>query len=110
MQVLLHPIVRKAHVIACTVLRSQERPGQSATLRHLEESALIVAQLGLDATAVAAALLHEVLDSGVFSADALRKFTSSEICSLVIGVAKASRTVALYGDTRELQTQVWCCD
>ena len=105
-KVLYHPIVQKAHTIAQTVHGDTTRPDGMQVVRHLEETAAIVATLGMDAACCSAALLHECLGPGLLSEADLSALTSNEICAMVSGVAKASGVTDMYGAESGLQDKV----
>lgn len=103
---LYHHLVQKAYVCAATVHGSNVRPDGSKTLDHLEETALTVSSLGLDAVAVAAALLHEVFGDTGLDESTLRSFVGDEVTDLVVGVSKASRLCKMYTEHQDLQNEV----
>jgi HD domain len=105
-KVLWNPVVHKAYVVASTVHQGHARHDGSEVMQHLEDTAIVVAMLGMGATAVAAALLHECLGGWGLDEAALCKFTSNEICALVGGVTKASRVTNMYGLEAGLHDEV----
>jgi (p)ppGpp synthase/HD superfamily hydrolase len=109
--VLHHPLVQKAYACAATVHGGNVQLDGSKRLEHLEKTALAVSSLGLDAVAVAAALLHKVLDDSGLDDSTLRTFVGEEVTDLVAGVSKASRLCKMYTEHRDLQDEVGfvCC-
>jgi (p)ppGpp synthase/HD superfamily hydrolase len=105
-QVLHHPLVQKAYACAATVHGGNVQLDGSKRLEHLEKTALTVSSLGLDAVAVAAALLHKVLDDSGLDDSTLRTFVGEEVTDLVAGVSKASRLCKMYTEHRDLQDEV----
>jgi (p)ppGpp synthase/HD superfamily hydrolase len=104
--VLCNQTVENARIVAATVHKGQQRADGTSMIMHLEETALVVAMLGLDAAPVAAALLHECLNDEDMDEYLLSKFVTNEVVSLVSGVAKASRLTDLYGAEAGLHDEV----
>jgi GTP pyrophosphokinase len=84
-------VVREAYVASARAHEGQTRASGEAYVLHTVAVAKILADLYLDPTTVAAALLHDVLeDTGVEFAE-LRDRFGSEIASLVDGVTKLGK-------------------
>ncbi len=84
-------IVREAYLAAARAHEGQNRASGEPYLAHPLAVARILADLRLDPTTVAAALLHDVLeDTGVEPAE-LRERFGVEIAALVDGVTKLGR-------------------
>jgi GTP pyrophosphokinase len=81
-------LVKRAYDFAAIAHQGQQRESGEPYLEHSLETANILAELGLDATSLAAALLHDVPeDCEVPLAEIEAKF-SSEVAKLVAGVTK----------------------
>ena len=70
----------------------QTRLSGEPYIQHPLETALFLADLRLDATALAAALLHDVLEDCEVDADALEDAFGSDVAKLVDGVTKLTKT------------------
>ena len=85
------PLVEKAHRFAMEAHAGQLRLSGEPFLEHPLKTALVLADLRLDAATLAAALLHDVVeDCGVTPAD-MRKRFGAEVASLVDGVTKLGK-------------------
>ena len=104
--VLYHRTVTQAYVIAATVHGAATLPDGGRVMDCLEKTALTVADLGLDAVAVAAALLHQSLDDGELDEAVLRAFIGGDVAALVAGSAQATRLSRLYTQQPSLQDAV----
>jgi GTP pyrophosphokinase len=84
-------VVRDAYLAAARAHEGQVRASGEAYVSHCVAVAAILADLHLDPTTVAAALLHDVLeDTGVEAAE-LRERFGAEIAGLVDGVTKLGK-------------------
>lgn len=84
-------LVKDAYVFAETAHQGQVRKSGDPFVSHPLDAAMTVADLQLDATAVAAALLHDVQeDCGVSSAELAKRF-GPEVATLVDGATKLER-------------------
>ena len=84
-------IIRQAYEFALKAHEGQLRRSGEPYLQHPLETAAILADLKLDATSIAAALLHDVTeDCGVPIEDIEAKF-GPEVAKLVDGVTKLSQ-------------------
>ncbi|MSQ22060.1 MAG: bifunctional (p)ppGpp synthetase/guanosine-3',5'-bis(diphosphate) 3'-pyrophosphohydrolase [Dehalococcoidia bacterium] len=96
-------LVQKAYDFAARAHEGQVRLSGEPFIHHPVETALYLADLHLDATTLAAALLHDVMeDCGVTQAELEGEF-SNDVARLVDGVTKLSRLdrVNTEGDERE---------
>jgi len=85
------PLVNKGYQFALKSHEGQLRQSGEPYLEHPLQTALIVADLGLDANCVVAALLHDVVeDCGVEPKELEQKF-GSEVTNLVDGVTKLGK-------------------
>ncbi len=84
-------LVSEAYAFAETAHQGQVRKSGDPFISHPFDAAMTVAALQLDATAVAAALLHDVQeDCGIPNADLAKRF-GREIARLVDGATKLER-------------------
>lgn len=83
-------LIRDAYRVAARAHEGQVRLSGEPYITHTIEVARILANLGMDATTIAAALLHDVLEDTRFSMDTLRAQFGDEVANLVDGVTKIS--------------------
>jgi GTP pyrophosphokinase len=84
-------VVKKAYLFAETAHEGQVRKSGDPFISHPLDAAMTVAGLQLDATAVAAALLHDVQeDCGIPNADLAKRF-GRDVARLVDGATKLER-------------------
>ncbi|HOJ33433.1 MAG TPA: bifunctional (p)ppGpp synthetase/guanosine-3',5'-bis(diphosphate) 3'-pyrophosphohydrolase [Candidatus Hydrogenedentes bacterium] len=81
-------IVRRAYRVANEAHRGQMRLSGDPYVLHCIEVTRILAQLGLDLTTLAAALLHDVLEDTAVTREQLREQFGDEVANLVEGVTK----------------------
>lgn len=103
---LFHPHVQRAYTIAATAHAGAMRRSGMPVLEHLEQTALILARLGLDAPCVAAALLHDCLDDTPMTEALLAEYVPPEVTQLVAAVSKASSASQLYRTHAALRDEV----
>jgi GTP diphosphokinase / guanosine-3',5'-bis(diphosphate) 3'-diphosphatase len=101
----LHPdaettVVRRAYDFAQQAHEGQRRLSGEPYLTHTIAVAMIVAELGLDETSVAAALMHDVVEDTPVSVDELEATFGTVIAQIVDGVTKLDR---LNFSTKEAQ-------
>lgn len=84
-------LVRRAYRFAEQAHAGQQRDNGTCYFQHPAAVALILAQLELDASTVAAGLLHDVLEDTRVTREELEKEFGEEIARLVDGVTKLSR-------------------
>ncbi|MDP5077176.1 MAG: RelA/SpoT family protein [Nonlabens sp.] len=84
-------LIRKAFDIAVEAHAPQRRRSGEAYIFHPIAVAKIVAkQIGLDATAIAAALLHDVVEDTDFTLDDIERLFNKSIARIVDGLTKIS--------------------
>ncbi|MGB3590067.1 MAG: RelA/SpoT family protein [Nonlabens sp.] len=84
-------LIRKAFDLAVEAHAPQRRKSGEAYIFHPIAVAKIVAnEIGLDATAIAAALLHDVVEDTPYSLDDLEKMFNPTISKIVDGLTKIS--------------------
>jgi len=84
-------VARAFHYAAAAHAGQQRRSGEPF-VQHPWATAKICAQLRLDDQAIAAALLHDVVEDSAVVLDELRAEFGDEIAQLVEGVTKLTRT------------------
>ena len=93
--------MRRAFNIARSAHDGQLRKSGEPVLAHCVATALILAELGLDETVVAAGLLHDALDDTMLTGAQLASlFPHSDLGALVAGVSQMSCASQLHRDTR----------
>jgi GTP diphosphokinase / guanosine-3',5'-bis(diphosphate) 3'-diphosphatase len=83
-------LVRRAHNLAEVAHGSQRRVSGEPYITHPVAVAQIVAELGLDAPTIAAALLHDVVEDTELSPANVAAAFGEEVARLVVGVTKIS--------------------
>ncbi|HET8567798.1 MAG TPA: bifunctional (p)ppGpp synthetase/guanosine-3',5'-bis(diphosphate) 3'-pyrophosphohydrolase [Candidatus Limnocylindria bacterium] len=84
-------LIRRAYDYAAEAHGAQKRVSGEPYVTHPAAVALLVAQLGLDAATIAAALLHDVPEDTERTIDEIRRDFGDEIARLVDGVTKISK-------------------
>jgi guanosine-3',5'-bis(diphosphate) 3'-pyrophosphohydrolase len=93
-------LVRRAHALACDAHRGQLRISGEEFVTHPVAVGMIVAELGLDAVSVAAALLHDAVEDTAVGIDQIEELFGKDVAALVDGVTKLDR---LRFDSKEAQ-------
>ena len=93
-------LINLAAKVAATAHDGQMRRSGEAYITHPIAVALIVADLGLDATTVTAALLHDAVEDTMLSLDAVAAQFGEQVARVVDGVTKLDR---LHFDSKEAQ-------
>jgi guanosine-3',5'-bis(diphosphate) 3'-pyrophosphohydrolase len=94
--------VERAFTAAELAHRGQERKSGDPYITHPIAVAEILAELGLDAETIMAALLHDTVEDTSYTLEQIRKDFGSEVGSLVDGVTKLDKLT--YGPTAEAET------
>jgi GTP diphosphokinase / guanosine-3',5'-bis(diphosphate) 3'-diphosphatase len=84
-------LIQRGYVASAKYHKGQLRMNGEPYLTHPLEVANILAELKLDAVAVTAGLLHDVLEDTLMSPDELRKQFGDEVYQLVDGVTKIAQ-------------------
>lgn len=84
-------LVEKAYQFAAKAHIGQWRISGDPYIEHPLQTAVILAELQLDASSIAAALLHDVTEDGGVTIEEMRNQFDPEIASLVDGTSKLSR-------------------
>ncbi len=88
-------LLRRAYAFAAKAHQGQKRKSGEPYIQHPVAVAAILAELGMDAETLAAALLHDVVeDTGVTLEDVRREF-GHNVAALVDGVTKLRMVTAL---------------
>ncbi len=81
-------IIKKAYELACQAHEGQKRRSGEPYIIHPVAVAVILADMGMDADSVCAALLHDVVEDTTTTAEEIRSIFGEEIEHLVDGVTK----------------------
>ena len=96
-------LVRRAFEIAAERHRDQFRYSGDPYVSHLLETAHILADMRMDATTLAAALLHDVIEDTEFPFSRLQERFGEEVARLVEGVTKISRLNMMAPEARQAE-------
>jgi GTP diphosphokinase / guanosine-3',5'-bis(diphosphate) 3'-diphosphatase len=96
-------LVRRAYDIAAERHRDQFRISGDPYITHLLEVAHILADMRLDATTLAAALLHDVIEDTEFPLSRLQERFGEEVARLVEGVTKIGRLNMMAPEARQAE-------
>src|ERR1700739_4804973 len=96
-------MVRRAYEIAAERHRDQLRSSGDPYLTHLLEVAHILADMRLDATTLAAALLHDAIEDTEFPISRIDERFGSEVARLVEGVTKIGRLNMMAPEARQAE-------
>ena len=94
-------LVRRAFDIAAERHRDQFRSSGDAYIMHLLEEGHILADMRLDATTLAAGLLHDVFEDTEFPLSRLEERFGAEVARLVEGVTKIGRLNMMAPEARQ---------
>ncbi len=95
--------VRRAYEIAAERHRDQFRASGDPYISHLLEVAHILADIRMDATTLAAAVLHDVIEDTEFPVSRLEERFGGEVAQLVEGVTKISRLNMMAPEARQAE-------
>ena len=96
-------LVRRAYEIAAERHRDQFRTSGEPYVTHLLQVAHILADMKLDATTLAAALLHDVIEDTEFPLSRLQERFGAEVALLVEGVTKIGRLNMMAPEARQAE-------
>ncbi|ACM24031.1 RelA/SpoT family protein [Thermotoga neapolitana] len=95
-------LLMKAYEFAWIVHEGQKRFSGDPFISHPVEVAKILAELGVDSTTLAAALLHDTIEDGEgVSLDQIKELFGNEIARIVDGVTKVSSINAPVGPDQD---------
>ncbi len=97
-------LLRKAYVFAASAHKGQVRLSGEPYLSHPLEVANMLADINLDATTLAAGLLHDVLEDTDVTASEIREAFGKDIAHLVEGVTKISLVQESSPETRQAES------
>ncbi|MDD4002716.1 MAG: bifunctional (p)ppGpp synthetase/guanosine-3',5'-bis(diphosphate) 3'-pyrophosphohydrolase [Clostridia bacterium] len=86
-----YALLEKAYNFANTAHKGQKRASGDDFISHPYYVADILVDMGLDVYAVAAAMLHDVVEDTIVTNEQLKKEFGEEICMLVDGVTKLEK-------------------
>lgn len=84
-------LVRKAYNFAREIHKGEKRVNGEDFIIHLEQTALVLAELGLDEKTIVAGLLHDSVEDGKVTLDEIKKEFGEEISFLVDSVTNVSK-------------------
>lgn len=96
-------LIEKAYLFAQKAHEGQKRNSGEPYFIHVVETAKILAKLGMDATTIAAGLMHDVLEDTKVTEDEMRKEFGDDIVFLVNGVTKLG-TLKYRGHERHVES------
>jgi GTP diphosphokinase / guanosine-3',5'-bis(diphosphate) 3'-diphosphatase len=96
-------LVRRAYDIAAERHRDQFRTSGDPYITHLLEVAHILADMRLDATTLAAALLHDAIEDTEYPVSRLEERFGAEVAHLVEGVTKIGRLNMMAPEARQAE-------
>jgi GTP diphosphokinase / guanosine-3',5'-bis(diphosphate) 3'-diphosphatase len=96
-------LVRRAFDIAAERHRDQFRSSGDPYITHLLEVGHILADMKLDATTLAAALLHDAIEDTEYPVSRLEERFGAEVAHLVEGVTKISRLNMMAPEARQAE-------
>src|SRR3974390_902860 len=98
-------LVRRAYDIAAERHRDQFRSSGDPYVTHLLEVAHILADMKLDATTLAAALLHDAIEDTEYPVSRLAERFGDEVARLVEGVTKIGRLNMIGPEARQAENR-----
>src|SRR5271165_6497217 len=96
-------MVRRAYEIAAERHRDQFRSSGEPYITHLLEVAHILADIKLDATTLAAALLHDAIEDTEYPVSRIEERFGPEVAHLVEGVTKIGRLNMMAPEARQAE-------
>lgn len=96
-------LIEKAYLFAQKAHEGQKRMSGEPYFIHVVETAKILAKLGMDATTIAAGLMHDVLEDTEVTEEEMKKEFGEEIVFLVNGVTKLG-TLKYRGHERHVES------
>jgi len=96
------PLLHRAHAVAHRLHDGQVRRSGEPFITHPIAVATILADLGMDTTTLAAALLHDTVEDTSYTLSRLREDFGDEVAHLVDGVTKLDKV--FFGESAEVET------
>src|SRR6266498_1300 len=84
-------IIRRAYEVSLHHHKGQRRASGEPYLVHPVEVAIILAEMKLDTTAIAAGLLHDAIEDTAFTVEELKEQFGEQVAHIVEGVTKISK-------------------
>jgi len=94
--------IQKAYQVAAAMHEGQKRKSGDPYITHPLAVATILAELGMTAPTLCAALLHDTVEDTPYTIEQLRKDFGDEVVHLVDGVTKLDKVK--YGDSAQSET------
>ncbi len=94
--------IQKAYQVAAAMHEGQKRKSGDPYITHPLAVATILAELGMTAPTLCAALLHDTVEDTSYTIEQLRKDFGDEVVHLVDGVTKLDKVQ--YGDSAQSET------
>ncbi|MFH7324540.1 MULTISPECIES: RelA/SpoT family protein [Aeromicrobium] len=94
--------IQKAYEVAAAMHEGQKRKSGDPYITHPLAVATILAELGMTAPTLCAALLHDTVEDTSYTIEQLRKDFGDEVVHLVDGVTKLDKVK--YGDSAQSET------
>lgn len=94
--------IQKAYLVAARMHEGQKRKSGDPYITHPLAVATILAELGMTAPTLCAALLHDTVEDTSYTIEQLRKDFGDEVVHLVDGVTKLDKVK--YGDSAQSET------
>ena len=95
-------LIDRAYEVAKKAHEGQLRKSGDPYITHPVAVAEILADIGLDSSAISAALLHDTVEDTGYTLEAIKKDFGNEVAALVDGVTKLDRLT--YGPNAEAET------
>ncbi|MGG7143364.1 RelA/SpoT family protein [Clostridium nigeriense] len=84
-------IIKKAYDLAFDAHKNQKRESGEPYVTHPIDVAVILAEMGMDTSTIAAGLLHDVIEDTEYTYDDIKNIFNEEIANLVQGVTKLGK-------------------
>jgi len=84
-------IIKKAYDLASDAHKNQKRESGEPYVTHPIDVAVILAEMGMDTSTIAAGLLHDVIEDTEYTYDDIKSIFNEEIANLVQGVTKLGK-------------------